>query len=461
VVWVIGIDIGGGGARLRACSLTSSDVIEVASSTPLQVNSAGSTAADLIGEVARRFDQARGCECGTSAVERGSSLDAGRAGGLGGSGQRWSGALSASTPLSAAGQSTAQIAAVAVGASGVMSLVPAVGSSVVGGYDPRVEPGAPQFEGDAVVRPPGDATTNRDSRQAAPERDPRHDTIHAALATHFCVPVTAVASDAVTAHLGALGGRAGGVVAVGTGLVGLGTDFDTIWHRVDGWGHILGDLGSGAWIGRQGLQAALAAVDGRPGASALVLEAATRLYGPPTGWPAMMQTRPDRASLLAKVAPLVGAAAKSGDGPARRILRQAIRHIAEAVCATVSPSVMGGSERDSEAVTLPAVASVTGGVLNLDERLWEKMTAQVREIRPDVTVVPAVGSPLDGAIFLARALAEGRWSAQHAPWITWRRHDPTGSVDEVASTSRCPKPAQPIGSRPASTSDCHATGGPA
>jgi N-acetylglucosamine kinase-like BadF-type ATPase len=75
----------------------------------------------------------------------------------------------------------------------------------------------------------------------------------------------------VTAYAGALGQSPGGVVAAGTGLIALGTDLDTR-RRADGWGHLLGDCGGGAWIGRAGLEAALRAHDGRAGGSRPLLE---------------------------------------------------------------------------------------------------------------------------------------------------------------------------------------------
>ena len=68
-----------------------------------------------------------------------------------------------------------------------------------------------------------------------------------------------LSGDMLTAHLGALG-TAGAVLAAGTGSIALGTDLDTRWHRVDGWGYLVGDLGAGAWIGMRGLQLAAAAV---------------------------------------------------------------------------------------------------------------------------------------------------------------------------------------------------------
>ncbi|MET9624146.1 BadF/BadG/BcrA/BcrD ATPase family protein, partial [Streptomyces sp. NPDC006464] len=76
-----------------------------------------------------------------------------------------------------------------------------------------------------------------------------------------------LAADAVTAYAGALGQRPGAVVAAGTGMIALGTDL-VAWRRADGWGHLLGDCGGGAWIGRAGLEAAMRAYDGRRGGSA-------------------------------------------------------------------------------------------------------------------------------------------------------------------------------------------------
>lgn len=85
-----------------------------------------------------------------------------------------------------------------------------------------------------------------------------------ALEREFGVGQVALVADAVTAYAGALGSTPGAVVAAGTGLIAIGTDL-TRWRRADGWGHLLGDCGSGAWIGRAGLEAALRAYDGRPG----------------------------------------------------------------------------------------------------------------------------------------------------------------------------------------------------
>ena len=78
-----------------------------------------------------------------------------------------------------------------------------------------------------------------------------------------------VAIDAVTAHLGALGGTGGAITVLGTGAIAIahpGPDesgnWTSAWSRADGWGHLFGDRGGGAWLGRQGLELALRTHDG-------------------------------------------------------------------------------------------------------------------------------------------------------------------------------------------------------
>jgi hypothetical protein len=67
-----------------------------------------------------------------------------------------------------------------------------------------------------------------------------------------------MAHDSVTSYLGALGDRRGAVVAAGTGVVTLAVGASAV-ARVDGWGNLIGDAGSGYWIGRAALDAVMRA----------------------------------------------------------------------------------------------------------------------------------------------------------------------------------------------------------
>ena len=70
-----------------------------------------------------------------------------------------------------------------------------------------------------------------------------------------------VASDAVAAMKGALGTQDGIVAVLGTGSVFARQQAGHI-HQIGGWGLVLGDEGSGAWLGRSLLAASVAAQDG-------------------------------------------------------------------------------------------------------------------------------------------------------------------------------------------------------
>ncbi|MFE3493953.1 N-acetylglucosamine kinase [Streptomyces sp. NPDC059175] len=212
------------------------------------------------------------------------------------------------------------------------------------------------------------------------------------LGAAFGVRRTALASDAVTAYAGALGQRPGVVVAAGTGMVALGTDLVS-WRRADGWGHLLGDCGGGAWIGRAGLEAALRAHDGRTAGSPALLARLEALFGPADGLPERVYPRTDRAAVLASFAPEVASCA-TDDPVARRILVEAAEHIASAAAAVAPPTSVGSCE-----------VALTGGLFLMGDALLGPLREALARRVPQARQVPAAGDPLSGAVALAAALA--------------------------------------------------------
>ncbi|MFR9675658.1 N-acetylglucosamine kinase [Streptomyces sp. TR06-5] len=204
-----------------------------------------------------------------------------------------------------------------------------------------------------------------------------------------------LAADAVTAYTGALGIARGAVVAAGTGMIALGTDLRS-WRRADGWGHLLGDCGGGAWIGRAGLEAALRAHDGREGGSAALLREAEAAFGPAGELPGLVYPRPDRPAALASFAPRVAACAAprngaaEGDPVAREILRGAAREIA---CSTAAVCPAGEEQ--------PPVVALTGGLFRIGDALLGPLEEELTARLPRARRVPAAGDPLDGALLLA------------------------------------------------------------
>ncbi|CAL9382430.1 hypothetical protein SUDANB15_01078 [Streptomyces sp. enrichment culture] len=217
-----------------------------------------------------------------------------------------------------------------------------------------------------------------------------------ALARDLGVRRVALAADAVTAYVGALGPRPGAVIAAGTGLIAIGTDL-TGWRRADGWGHLLGDCGGGAWIGRAGLEAALRAHDGREGGSARLLADAEETFGPAPGLPGLLYPRTDRPAVLASFAPRVAECAADGDPVAADVLRAAARHMADSAAA-VCPD---GDE--------PPVG-LTGGLFKMGAPLLVPLDEELAKRLPRARRVTAEGDPLHGAVRIATDLMTGAFA---------------------------------------------------
>ncbi|WP_435743450.1 N-acetylglucosamine kinase [Microbacterium sp. PMB16] len=192
----------------------------------------------------------------------------------------------------------------------------------------------------------------------------------------------AVASDVVTAHVGALAGGQGVLLIAGTGAAALGVDGDGA-RLIDGWGPELGDLGSGAWLGREALRAVLRASNGLAprtalaDAIALIVGAEDRI----PGWLAQPGPLPRR---LATLAPTVLDTARSGDPIAGEIVAEGIR--------LLTASAVAASRLTTDVV-------VHGG---LTEHHWfrDQLTTSLQVAGRQV--VAASGDALDGALTIAR-----------------------------------------------------------
>ncbi|HSE72784.1 MAG TPA: N-acetylmuramic acid 6-phosphate etherase, partial [Nocardioidaceae bacterium] len=193
-----------------------------------------------------------------------------------------------------------------------------------------------------------------------------------------------VTSDSVTAHAGALGGRAGTVLAVGTGSVALGVAADGRFHQVDGWGPWLGDDGSGAWIGREALRAVLLSREGRGPATRLA-DLAEERFGDLLELPRTLAVGGAVARTTATFVPDVLAAAEAGDRVAAQILHRATQAWADL---TAGAAAMVGESRVAAVGGLTSVGTLTGK--------W------VASLPAALSVEPASGTALDGALLLAR-----------------------------------------------------------
>jgi glucosamine kinase len=139
---------------------------------------------------------------------------------------------------------------------------------------------------------------------------------------------SAVESDAAIALEGALGKHDGAIAIVGTGSIFVSRKSGKV-ATIGGWGFMLGDLGSGARIGRDLLQETLLAHDDIHAASDL-----TEIVMQKFGGDAREITKfgaSSRPADFGAYAPLVFDYADKGDAIAGRVLARAIGDIEEAL----------------------------------------------------------------------------------------------------------------------------------
>ncbi|MFJ2619261.1 N-acetylglucosamine kinase [Glutamicibacter sp. NPDC087344] len=193
-----------------------------------------------------------------------------------------------------------------------------------------------------------------------------------------------LAHDSVTSYLGALRQSLGAVVAAGTGVVTLAVGTGTV-ARVDGWGHIMGDAGSGYWIGRHALEAVMRAHDGRGPATAL----SQVVRGT---WPdleqayILLQSSPTAVATVASFAQAVARLAQSD---------QVAAQISQAAGEELAHSVSTALQRVASQDGSPHRVAALGGVFG-NQMLHTAFSRSLKGLHPAAEPVPAAGTGLDG-----------------------------------------------------------------
>jgi len=192
--------------------------------------------------------------------------------------------------------------------------------------------------------------------------------------------------------LSALPGARGVAVIAGTGSIVLGRDASGATVRAGGWGHVIGDEGSGYELGRAALQAAARAADGR-GPETALLGAIVDRYGlsDPSEMIDRVYHRWTKAE-IARIASLVFAL-RGADPVARSLVDEAARELALGVV------TVAGRLSFADGV-LPL--ALGGGLLLGEDALRESVVRRVRRRHP-VGIVALADDP---ALSAARAATD-------------------------------------------------------
>lgn len=186
------------------------------------------------------------------------------------------------------------------------------------------------------------------------------------------------------------------VVIAGTGAIAFGRDGAGAHARAGGFGWLIGDEGSGAWIARRGLAAAARELDGRGRPTAIgAMLFETSGIRTAADLVAAVQRPGATPGDLAAFVPAVLRAARRGDAVALGILAEAADELALAAGSVIGQLGLAAAE-------FPVAAS--GGVfVGAAELLLDRFAAGVARVAPRARVSMAERPPEIGAIRLALA----------------------------------------------------------
>jgi glucosamine kinase len=208
-----------------------------------------------------------------------------------------------------------------------------------------------------------------------------------------------VVNDALIALVSGTENVAGVVIIAGTGSMVYGRNADNRAARAGGWGHIIGDEGSGYWIGREALAAVARASDGRGPATHLT-EGVIQQFGLDdlTALPRIVYDRELPRVSVAALGPVVQRARDAGDVVAIEILKRAAGELAGAAASVVTKLHLG-----KEAFRFV----LAGGVFRAVPWLAGELGRRLRTMAPSSDVQLLDREPAVGAVRLAIAELRG------------------------------------------------------
>jgi N-acetylglucosamine kinase-like BadF-type ATPase len=225
-----------------------------------------------------------------------------------------------------------------------------------------------------------------------------------AVAAHVrerCPATWVVVNDVVGAWAAATDARPGVGVISGTGsnVLGVGTD-GRAW-RAGGWGHVLGDEGSGYWLAVQSIKAALADREGSGPVTALSL-AAMNFFGVASveALATLVYAKPLSKGEIAAFAVETARAAHAGDKVAKNLYAWAAGELARQIAAVVERTRLTGE--------FPV--GLIGSAFKAGELFVAPLAQAIHEFAPQAQVAVVEMAPVGGCVLLG-ALAAGRREA--------------------------------------------------
>ena len=208
-----------------------------------------------------------------------------------------------------------------------------------------------------------------------------------------------VVNDALIALVAGAADAPGLVIIAGTGSIVYGRNASGEAARAGGWGHMIGDEGSGYWIGREALGAVMRADDGRGPVTRLTPDVLAHFgVDDVSRLPRIVYDREVPRVSVAALGPIVQRASDHGDAVAHRILESAADELALGARSVASRLEMRGD---------PFICVLAGGVFRVVPWLAKELPRRLAEVAPRSQVQLLEEEPALGAVRLALAAARG------------------------------------------------------
>jgi glucosamine kinase len=205
-------------------------------------------------------------------------------------------------------------------------------------------------------------------------------------------PEWIVVNDVVGAWATATGAGPGVGVISGTGSNVFGVGRDGRSWRAGGWGHLLGDEGSGYWLGVQSIKAALRDREASGPPTALS-DAVVAFFRAPSveALAARVYSKPMTKGEIAAFAVETARVAEAGDAVARDLYMVGARELGRQISAVIEQTELAGE--------FPV--GLIGGVYKAGGLSVAPLTRMVHEHAPQARVVAAEMAPVGGSLLLA------------------------------------------------------------
>ena len=211
-----------------------------------------------------------------------------------------------------------------------------------------------------------------------------------------------VVNDALVALEAGAPAQPGVVVIAGTGSIAYGRNDRNEAARAGGWGYMLGDEGSGYWIGRAAVRAVLREAD-RRGPATLLTGLLLNYYGVSRAQDLIHHVYQGtlRPAAIASLAQCVQGAFSDGDPVALGILRGAADQLESAALSVARRLEIVGSE-------FPFI--LAGGIFRAVPWLEEELARRLPLASPRSRTMLLTVEPAVGAVRLALAESRGGYS---------------------------------------------------